>query len=185
MKVKVTVKGRGAKVPTARQDAKRMRKQAKAASRLAKRLMDGQGVPSGNVIRAGNDKQGIATIGFFPATKTVKVGEPVTFEMSKGSTEIHNVALGPEDYIGGLAQRFFGPQGLDAMTVYPSDAPGTPLVYDGTNHGNGYLNTGILDAEGPTPQPDKASITFTKAGTYTYYCVVHGAEMKGTIKVTS
>jgi plastocyanin len=185
MKVKVTVKGKGAKVPTARQDARRMRKQAKTASRLAKRLMDGQGVPSGNVVRAGNDKHGIATIGFFPATKTVKVGEPVRFEMSKGSTEIHNVALGPKDYIGGLAQNFLGPQGLDPMTVYPSDVPGTPLVYDGTNHGNGYLNTGILDAEGPTPQPESASITFTKPGTYTYYCVVHGAEMKGTIKVTS
>jgi plastocyanin len=185
MKMTVTVKGKNAKVPSARQDARRMRKQAKAASRLAKRLMDGQGVPSGNVVRAGNDKQGIATIAFFPATKTVKVGEPVSFEMSRGSTEIHNVALGPQDYIGKLAQSFFGPQGLDPMTVYPSDPPGSSLVYDTTNHGNGYLNTGLLDAEAPSPQPDSASITFTKPGTYTYYCVVHGAEMKGTIRVTS
>jgi plastocyanin len=185
MKMKVAVKGKNARVPKARQDARRMRKQANVASRLAKRLMDGDGVPSGNVVRAGNDRQGIATIGFFPATKTVKVGEPVSFEMSRGSTEIHNVALGPQDYIGGLAQRFLGPQGLDAMTVYPSDVPGTPLLYDGLNHGNGYLNTGILDAETGSPQPDKASITFAKPGTYTYYCVVHGAEMKGTIRVTS
>jgi plastocyanin len=185
MKIKVDVKRRSAKVPTARQDARRMRRQANAAARLAKRLMAGDGVPSSNVVRAGNDRQGVATIAFFPATKTVKVGEPVRFELSRGTTEIHSVAFGPQDFIQGLAQRFLGPQGLDPMSAYPSDPPGTALMYDAANHGNGFLNTGILDPEAATPNPDRATITFTKPGTYRYYCIVHGAQMKGTIEVTS
>jgi plastocyanin len=185
MNVTVTVKGKGARIPSARQDAKRVRKQANAASKLAKRLVAGKGVPSGNTVRAGNDKAGVATIAFFPAKKTVKVGETVTFEMSKGTTELHNVAFGPQPYVQGLAQRFLGPAGLDPMTTYPSQPPGSPLVHDGASHGNGYVNTGLMDDEGPTPFGNKTTVTFTKPGTYTYYCVVHGAEMKGTITVTS
>jgi plastocyanin len=183
MKVTVQVKNRNARIASARQDARRIRKQANAAAKLAKRLVAGKGVPGGNTIRAGNDKAGIATIAFFPGEKTVKVGDTVTWDLSPRTTEIHNIAFAPEDYAKNLARSFIGPQGLDPMTAYPSEAPGTPLVFDATNHGNGYLNTGILD---PMDEfPDEASITFTKPGTYTYYCIVHGAEMKGTITVTS
>jgi plastocyanin len=185
MKGTVTVKQRRSNVPSKRQDARRVRKQARDAAKLAKRLMAGDGVPGGRTILAGNDRAGVATLAFFPARTTVKVGQPVTFKMSRRTMEIHNVAFGPEDFIGGLAQSFFGPQGVDPMTAYPSDPPGTPLVYDGANHGNGYLNTGILDREAATPQPASATVTFAKPGTYEYYCVVHGAEMKGTVRVTS
>ncbi|MGH2947107.1 MAG: plastocyanin/azurin family copper-binding protein [Solirubrobacteraceae bacterium] len=185
MKARVKVKRAGADVPSAKRDAKRMKKQARAASKLAKRLMAGKGTPGGDTVRAGNDHKGVATLAFFPDSATVKAGEAVTFEMSKGSTEIHNVAFGPQEYIGGLAQSFFGPQGMDPMTAYPSDPPGTALALDGANHGNGYLNTGILDAIAGTPQPDKATVTFAKPGTYAYYCVVHGAAMKGSVTVTS
>jgi plastocyanin len=185
MKVTVQVKGHHARVASAKQDAKRIKNQANAAAKLAKQLAAGKGVPGGNTIRAGNDKKGIAAIAFFPAEKTVKVGQPVTFEMSRHSTEIHNVAFGPEAYVKELAAKLLGPQGLDPMTAYSSEPPGTPLVYDGATHGNGYFNTGILDPENATPFPQSATVTFTKPGTYTYYCVVHGAEMKGTLTVTS
>jgi plastocyanin len=30
----------------------------------------------------------------------------------------------------------------------------------------------------------KAKMSFSKPGTYDYYCIVHGAEMKGQITVT-
>jgi plastocyanin len=46
------------------------------------------------------------------------------------------------------------------------------------------VNSGVLDVESASPQADKSTVTFTKAGTYAYYCIVHGAEMKGTITVT-
>jgi plastocyanin len=185
MKVNVQVKNKRARIASAKQDQRRIRKQAKAAAKLAKGLVAGKGVPGGNTIRAGNDKAGVATIAFFPAKKTVKVGDTVTWEMSPRSTEIHNVAFGPQAYVQNLARNFLGPQGLDPMTAYSSEPPGASLVYDAANHGNGYLNTGSLDPEAASPFPQNASITFTKAGTYTYYCVVHGAEMKGTVTVTS
>jgi plastocyanin len=185
MKGTVSVKGRSAGVPTAKQDAKRIKKQKQAASKLAKKLVAGQGVPSGNTIKAGNDRSSVATVAFFPAKKTVKVGDSVTFTMSNKSTEVHNVAFAPEDYAKDLAQRFIGPAGLDPITVYPSEPPPAPLVVDGTSHGNGYVNTGLLDDVDGNPLQKSAVVTFTKSGTYDFYCIVHGAEMKGTVKVKS
>jgi plastocyanin len=185
MKMTVTVKGARADVPSRKQDARRVQRQARKAAKLAKKLLDGDGTPGGRVVRAGNDRGTLATLAFFPERTTVKVGESVRFEMSRRTTEIHNVAFGPADFVAGLAQTFLGPQGLDPVTVYASEPPGAALSHDGANHGNGYLNTGILDRDGASPMPGNATVTFTKPGTYTYYCVVHGAEMKGVIRVTS
>ncbi len=184
MSATVTVKGRNADVPGKKQIAKRVKAQKKAAAKLAKKLVAGDGVPAGNVVIAGNDRKGVATLAFFPGTKSVKVGESVEFRLSKKTTEIHNVAFAPEDYAKQLAQTFLGPAGVDPITAYPSQPFGTPLVADGVVHGNGYVNSGVLDVESASPQADKSTVTFTKAGTYAYYCIVHGAEMKGTITVT-
>jgi plastocyanin len=184
MKGKVVVKGKNARIPTAKQDAKRIKKQAKAAAKLAKKLVSGDGVPGGNTVKAGNDRKGVATLAFFPDSTTVKTGESVTFTMSNKSTETHNVTFAPEDYAKQLAQAFLGPAGLDPMTVYPSEQPPTGLIVDGTSHGNGFVNTGMLDDVGATPLPKSSTVTFTKPGTYQYYCIVHGAEMKGTVTVT-
>jgi plastocyanin len=57
------------------------------------------------------------------------------------------------------------------------------VSFDGSNHGNGYFNTGVLDADDKSPFPSKDQVTFTKAGTYTYYCAVHGNDMSGEIVV--
>jgi plastocyanin len=184
MKGTVVVKGSKARIPTAKQDAKRIKKQSKAAAKLAKRLAGGAGVPGGATVKVGNDKKGVATIAFFPDSTTVKTGESVTFTMSNKSTETHNVAFAPEAYAAQLAQSFLGPAGLDPMTVYPSEQPPAGLVVDGTSHGNGFVNTGMLDDVASTPLPKSSTVTFTKPGTYQYYCIVHGADMKGTVTVT-
>jgi plastocyanin len=183
MKGTIVVKGKKAHIPSKKQDRKRIKKQAKAASKLAKKLVAGQGVPTGLTVKAGNDKKGVATLAFFPGTKTVKVGQKLTFTMSNKSTESHNVAFAPEAYAKELAQAFIGPAGLDARTVYPSEPPTTPLVVGGTSHGNGFVNTGLLDDDKATPMPKSTTVSFSKPGTYQYYCIVHGAEMKGTITV--
>jgi plastocyanin len=177
VKVKKTRKG----VPGKKADKRRLAKQIKASTKLAKKLVAFQG-PAGNVVRAGNDAKGIAQIAFFPAKKTVKVGDTVTFEMSKDTIELHNVHFGPKDYLDPFAQTFLG-EVFNPFVVYRSEAPGTPVNFDGTNHGNGYYNTGLLDADANTPFPSKDSVTFTKAGTYTYYCAVHGNDMSGEIVV--
>jgi plastocyanin len=183
MKATVVVKGQRAAIPTKRQVRKRVKAQAKAAAKLAKRLVAGQGAPTGLTVRAGNDKKNVAVLGFFPGTKTVKVGQQVTFTVSRKTTETHNVAFAPQAYANELAGAFIGPAGIDPRTAYPSERPGTPLVVNGTSHGNGFVNTGMLDSVKSTPLPKRAVVSFAKPGTYQYYCIVHGAEMKGTITV--
>jgi plastocyanin len=179
--LQVTVKQSRKGVPTAAQDKRALAKQVKASTKLAKTLAKFES-PSGNVVRAGNDAKGIAQIAFFPARKTVKVGDTVTFEMSKRSIEMHNVHFGPKDYLDGFAQSFLG-EVFQPFVLNRSDAPGTATSYDGTNHGNGYFNTGILDTDAGSPFPSHDAVTFTKAGTYRFYCAVHGNEMTGEIVV--
>ena len=165
-----------------RADAARVKRQLRANAKLANRLLRYKG-PEGNVVRAGNDAKGVATIAFFPARKTVKVGDTVTFSMSSQSIETQNVAFGPKPYLDEHAKRFFGPV-FEPFVTFRSEAPGTPITFDGANHGNGYVNTGVLDANPVTPFPKSDKVTFTKAGTYAYYCAVHGNDMAGEIVVT-
>jgi len=166
----------------ASQEDRRVARQLTANARLAKRLLAAKG-PKGDKVLAGNDAKGIATIAFFPARKTVDVGDTVTFSMSKSSIETHNVAFGPKAYLDEHAKRFFGPV-FEPFVTFRSEAPGTSIVFDGANHGNGYVNTGVLDANKVTKDiPSSEKITFTKAGTYAYYCAIHGNDMKGEIVV--
>jgi plastocyanin len=162
-------------------DAARVKRQLRANAKLANRLLKSKG-PEGNVVRAGNDQKGVATIAFFPAKKTVMVGDTVTFAMSQQSIETHNVAFGPKAYLDEHAKNFFGPV-FEPFVTFRSEAPGTPISFDGANHGNGYVNTGVLDTNPVTDFPKSERVTFTKAGTYAYYCAVHGNDMAGEIVV--
>jgi plastocyanin len=182
MKATVSVVAKSAKVPSKSDDKKAIKKQTTAADKLAKQLV-ANATPTGNVVNVGNDKKGIASLGFFPATKTIKAGESVTFQMPGTSTESHNVAVGPEAYV--LGQTLEGPGGsLNPFVVYPSDPPTGPLPpLTPTTHGNGYESTGLLDTDSKSPFPNKQMITFTAPGTYVYYCNIHQPDMKGTIVV--
>jgi plastocyanin len=183
MKGTVQVVKKSARVPSKADDKKAAKKQAASASKLAKQLV-ADGDPGGNVVNVGNDKKGIASLAFFPANKTVKAGTAVTFQMPGKSTESHNVAFGPKDYV--LSHTIEGPNGsLNPFVVYPSDPPTGPLPPLGTgNHGNGFLATGLLDTDSKSPFPDKATVTFSTPGTYVYYCNIHQPDMSGTIVVT-
>jgi plastocyanin len=188
MKGSIVVKAKKARIPSKKQDRKRINRQKKAAAKLAKKLAASPG-PSGLTVKAGNDKKGIATIAFFPANKTVKVGDKVTFAISKKSTETHNVAFAPEAYGNELAAEFLLPTGVDPRTAYPSQPPGTSLVVSSTPplvHGNGFVNTGLLDDVKSSPLPSSAVVSFSTPGTYDYYCIVHGGPqgMRGKITVT-
>ena len=65
-----------------------------------------------------------------------------------------------------------------------ADPPGTTVSYDGTNHGDGFLNSGVLDGDSKTPFPQKFTVSFSKPGTYTFFCAIH-PEMVGKITATS
>jgi plastocyanin len=179
----VKVVGKRAKASTKKAIAAAVKKQGKTAIAQAKKLA--AVVPSGNTILAGSDNSHIVNLAFFPATKTVPVGTTVNFDMPKRSTEIHTVSFGPQDVLENLTSTFItpGPTGItfNPLVVYPSD-PG-PLSYTAANHGNGFLNSGILDTEAASPSPSSTSITFTKPGTYKYICIVHGPIMAATITV--
>ena len=183
MEGKVKVVGKGGKTPSKAKQHRTVNKQVKASVEKAKQLATV--APAGNVVQAGSDADEVAFLSFFPGTRAVTAGSAVEFKMSSDSTEIHNVVFGPTDYVNGLAESFFapGPQGiaLDAMSVYPSE-PG-PVTVNGTSHGNGFANTGVLDADAASPFPASASVTFSTPGTYAYICTVHGPDMKGTIQV--
>jgi plastocyanin len=180
----VKVLPKRAKAPSRAKDAKTVARQVRATVRSARKLA--AQAPAGNVVRAGNDRKEVAFFSFFPATRKVKTGETVRFEMSKDSTEIHNVVFGPEPFLAETAARFISPgaQGIayDPLSVYPSD-PGA-LALDGSNHGNGFVGTGLLDTDPRTSLPSSKSVTFTKGGTYGFICTVHGPSMKGAIEVS-
>ena len=183
MKGTVKVLPRRAKAPSKAKDAKAVAKQVGATVKTARKLA--ADVPAGNVVRAGNDRGEVAFFSFFPAARQVPVGTAVRFEMSKDSTELHNVVFGPEAFLAETAAKFISPgaQGIayDPLSVYPSDQGA--LSYDGANHGNGFLNTGMIDADARTSFPSAATVTFTKAGSYAFICTVHGPTMKGRIDV--
>ena len=49
-------------------------------------------------------------------------------------------------------------------------------------HGNGFWNSGVLDADSATPLPESSSVKFDTPGTYKYYCLIHPF-MVGTVTV--
>jgi plastocyanin len=188
MKGTVKVLMAGATVPTAKQDAAAVTQQAAAALKDAKSL--GKTTPPANTVSVGiAGKGGNELLGMVPASLTVPVGTTVTFQMSKGSYEAHTATFGPGDpdkepqsYLGALAASFEAPV-LDPRAAYPSDPPGTPAMLTPTFHGNGFWNSGVIDAAGSTPLPASASVKFGAPGSYSYYCLIHPF-MHGTVVVT-
>jgi len=188
MKGVVRVRPKGRKVPTARQDRTRVAAQVTRAIDTAKRL---QSVtpPAGNVYVGSAGRGGVEYFGMVPGTVTVPTGTTLTFRMSPGSYEDHTATFGPGDpendpnsYLGQIAAGFNSPQ-FDPRATYPSETPGSPpAVLTPLLHGNGFWNSGVLDASSATPLPDGNTVTFGQPGTYTYFCLIHPI-MKGTVVV--
>jgi plastocyanin len=185
MAASVTVAKKGAKIPTAKQDAAAVAKQADAAVKAAKALAKTD--PGANTVDLGvAGKAGLEYLGMVPAKLTVAPGTTVKFQMSKGSYEAHTATFGPgniEDpasYLGGIAASFESPA-IDPKGTYPSDV--TPVSISPTLHGNGFWSSGVLDAASATQQlPGSASVTFSTPGSYKYYCLIHPF-MVGTVTV--
>jgi plastocyanin len=140
------------------------------------------------LVGAGHTATGGEVTSFFPGRLAVKVGTTVTFR-NADQTDIHTVTFGPEKLRTRIENNFVAPHGhlilLEPLGVFASEPPRSGIVqYDGANHGNGYLNSGILNPRGSPAKagPQTFRVTFTKAGTYHYECVVH-QNMDGTIVV--
>src|SRR3954447_11477077 len=175
MEATVTVAKKGATVPTAKQDAAAVKKQADAVVKVAKDLAKTN--PGANTVDLGvAGKGGVEYFGMAPANLTVAPGTTVKFQMTKGSYEAHTATFGPGDindpksYLGGIAASFESPA-IDPKGVYPSDV--TPVAVNSALHGNGFWNSGALDADGKSVLPGSSSVKFDTPGSYKYYCLIH------------
>jgi len=129
----------------------------------------------------GDLKTGYSIFRFTRAPLVVPRGTTVTWTM-RDRFEIHTVTFAsgqkPPDFILPEPQS----QGPPKLLMNPKAlVPTMAKAYDGT----GYLNSGILFPPGvPGNPPTSYSLTFTKAGRYEYWCLVHVPEgMRGTIVV--
>jgi plastocyanin len=122
----------------------------------------------------------VAVVRFIPETLTIKAGDSVRWLM-KDPTELHAVT-------------FSGPQQPPDFVVQEPQPQGPPKLYFNpkvafrgggpTHKGDGYYSSGFLELESPGPDHKSYTLTFTKPGTYTYWCVVHLDQgMKGTVQV--
>jgi plastocyanin len=135
----------------------------------------------------GHAATGAEITAFSPARISVHVGDTVRF-VNHDQADIHTVTFGKPKTTGKIEQNFIAQHGttlaVSPLGAYPSDPPGKPVSYDGSNHGNGYLNSGLLQPKGAPASagPSSFAVTFTKAGTYHYECVIH-SNMDGTVVV--
>ena len=191
MKGTVHVVAKGAKAPSVKDDAKAVSNQAARALKTLKNKVNNYKPGSGTIQIGNSGPGGVESFNFFPATTSVKVGTTITFRMPVNSTEVHTATAGPGDpekepdsYLGQAASSLQGPAPAQ-YALYPSEQPGgTPASLTPTLHGNGFWNSGVLDAAAKTPLPQSNSVTFAAAGTYTLYCMIHPF-MKATVTVTS
>jgi plastocyanin len=111
-------------------------------------------------VQAGGSDQNEAlqSLQFYPATITIDAGDSITWKYPAG--EPHTVT-------------FLGPQAAPPPPTDPSaPAPAGGNTYDGSTYtSSGFMLLG-----------QSYTLTFTKPGTYTYYCLIHG-EMVGKVVV--
>jgi plastocyanin len=192
MQGKIVVKPAGAPIATPKAAQARVAKQL-AASWVAAKALAAKTPPANTVYVGEGGKTTLLT--FLPAKLTVKAGTTVTF-LNDSPSEPHNVAFGPRDWLQPFEAAVdlfpLGPPGQTVPNqfapyfVYGSEAPGG-YTYTGTNHGNGVLLTPLTDdqpGDPPAGLPGSVQVTFTVAGTYHYYCQIHGPTMSGDIEVT-
>lgn len=98
---------------------------------------------------------------FIPGNVVVKVGESVTFDMARNAFPVpHTITFGLP--------------------------PANPLAPTGdpTNYQGGNLSSGVIRPPGFGPPPNAFTVKFTKAGTYSYICLLHaGMGMVGQVVV--
>jgi plastocyanin len=183
--VKVLAKGRP--VPSVQDDRAARTSEYRRAVDQARDLA--KFTPTGNNVVAGHDKGAVAWFRFFPSTKTIAVGQSVRFSVSSTS-EIHTVRFGPDAWHSpadaDLVQAQPQPSGpprlqFNGLIFLPSDPVLPP--YTGTNHGNGFLNTGVIDTNPKSAPPASVDVTFVTPGTFVFECTIHPG-MQGTIRVT-
>jgi plastocyanin len=175
MEGKVRVVGKNRKIPSKRKDRREARRQLNVTLDKVQRLSSGLGTEDlDKTIQAGNDRRsGAAVLRFFPQAPSYRVGDTVTLQMSRRSTEAHTLTFGPSAYTEEIANNFLG-ETIEPRGGYPSEPPpaGVPTI-TATTHGNGFYNSGILDSDSASPLPSSTKVTFGAPGSYALICLIH------------
>jgi plastocyanin len=132
------------------------------------------------LVGAEDTSVGASVVGFFPDTVTIHVGDTVHWQ--RNANEPHTVTF--------LAGMPLPPFNVPAPDGLPSPLMRNPLTAfpvapaDGRYDGTTFATSGIF---GPDPDifqgVESFDLTFTRAGTYPYVCVVHGVRMSGQVIV--
>jgi plastocyanin len=138
-------------------------------------------MPETVTVLVGSGQAGVSSgswLGFSPKYVDITVGDTVVFKLND-SLEPHTVTFGPMSQLKALVNSFVVPvmqkNGPPQVAVNSQAAMPTPgHTYDGT----GLANSGFMAKAGQTWK-----LTFTKAGTYHYICLVHGPSMTGVVIV--
>jgi len=184
----VVVLGPGDKVPATQTEY-----DAAAAGQVAQSLDLGKrllasGTPSvGKTARGteygiflkGSSPARISLMRFGPRTITIKVGDTVRWE-TRDLFDPHTVTFAGSDVVP--SWEIYVPQSQGPPKAYLNLKAAAPA--GGSIHeGNGFYGSGRL-APLAAPGPRSYSLTFTKPGTYTYWCAVHVPQgMQGTVVV--
>jgi plastocyanin len=137
-------------------------------------------------VKAGTGNSTDANDGFWPPNLTIHAGDRVTWQ--SGGVLFHTVSFGIDPTkIPPFVQVGTGAQGpvmaLNPQIVFPQVPKDG--VYNGGVASSGLLGLGgnYVNLPGQVYLKATFSLTFDTPGTYTYYCLVHGPLMKGTITV--
>lgn len=133
--------------------------------------------PQGWTVLVGSQTADMAVQGqrFLPGDITINAGDSVTWKAN--GAEIHTVTF----FDGGAPQTTL--PALDPTDANQVTPQGPDTMAAATYFNSGLLTT--LPSFTPLPVPVFASytLTFPDAGTYTYYCLVHGVMMRGVVHV--
>jgi len=127
------------------------------------------------IVQAGEESpdHAIQGMAFLPSDIYIDQGDSITW--TANSAEPHTVTF-LADQTATTPPPFTLP---DDLTPTPTPNP-PPLVY----HSGTYYNSGLLaDLSPGLPISANYSLTFPDTGDFTYFCLLHGAMMKGTVHV--
>jgi plastocyanin len=178
VKGKVRVLSPRSRVPSAKADAKTVKRDVAKALKTAKALQT-VSIPQ-DTIQVGNaSPSGVEVYSMFPSTMTVRAGTVLTFALSRYSHDLHTATTGPGDpetagsFLGNLASSISSAGPIDQQGVYPSDPRPAPAPLNPAWHGNGFWNSGFMDTTTATTLPKSSQVRIVAPGTYTFFCLLH------------
>ena len=122
-------------------------------------------------VQVGNESRNQAIQGMAFLPSNIWIDAKDTIRWKAGSAEIHTVTF--------LARG-------QTLTPFDPSNPADLFKQGGSSYnGRSYYNSGVMSnvSNSGFPATTTYSLTFPKTGTFTYWCLVHGMAMKGTVHV--